>query len=208
MCERRRGSWRAWPMYGAVALALPFGTACAGVAQVPPPAVPAAPPEEARVVVPISTAAPGAVVDVEGSGYGARSLVQIGFGQPASDFSVIGEAQADSDGRVETTITVPDWAVRGRPYVVVLSGPQQRPRAVSDAFLVGLPGDSVNVVGTLTSEGIECPAMRSRGNALFTLATSQLRWGPGTRVRVRGTIAGASICMQGTTINVTSIERR
>jgi hypothetical protein len=62
----------------------------------------------------------------------------------------------------------------------------------------------VTVTGTLTREGVECPALRSDGGRLYTL-TTRGRFQPGDRVRVTGTIAQVSFCQQGTTINVRSI---
>jgi len=53
----------------------------------------------------------------------------------------------------------------------------------------------------------ECPALRNRAGTLYTLATTTLDHPVGTEVRVRGTVADASICMQGRTIVVESLER-
>jgi hypothetical protein len=67
--------------------------------------------------------------------------------------------------------------------------------------------DSITIVGTVTGEGVECPAVRTADNKLYTITApdrSQLR--PGTRVRITGTIAGISICQQGTTISAEKIE--
>lgn len=71
-------------------------------------------------------------------------------------------------------------------------------------------GDSeetpVIVVGTLTDEGVECPALRDDGGELYTLTGDLKGFGPGDRVRVTGSVAQISFCMQGTTIGVESIE--
>lgn len=69
------------------------------------------------------------------------------------------------------------------------------------------PGQTVTIVGTVTDEGVECPAVRSADGQIYTIATrdrQQLR--AGARVRVTGTIAEMSFCMQGTTISPTKIE--
>jgi hypothetical protein len=179
---------------------------------VEPPADPTPPgdpaPGELQVSVPASTVAPGESMTVRASGFPANASVHIGFGQPRSDYSVVTHATADAQGRVETTIDVPSWSMRGHPYVVVVTESEQAPSAVSEPFVVGRPGDTVRTPGTLTDEGVECPAMRGPNGTLYTLAVSDLQWGPGTEVMVEGTIAEVSICMQGTTLNVESIERR
>jgi hypothetical protein len=192
-------------------VSLLFAAACAPL-ELPPEApgtpAPPGPPGEARVTVATATASPGAQIDVRGSGLPANQTVDVGFGMPASDYSVLRRVQTDAQGELATQIEVPDWAMRGHAYVVVLAPHGEAPRAVSDAFVVGQGGDDVTVEGTLTDEGVECPALRGPGNALYTLAVGDLQYDPGTRVRVEGTIAEVSTCMQGTTIQVRSIERR
>ena len=64
----------------------------------------------------------------------------------------------------------------------------------------------VTVTGTLTGDGVECPAMEGDDGALYTLAGDIGSFGPGDRVRVTGEIAEMSFCMQGTTIQVQAIE--
>jgi len=65
----------------------------------------------------------------------------------------------------------------------------------------------VRVVGTLTDEGVECPAMRGDDGTLYTLGPRELVRGEvGDRVRVVGRIAEGSICMQGTSLVIESFE--
>ncbi|HEV7275149.1 MAG TPA: LysM peptidoglycan-binding domain-containing protein [Devosiaceae bacterium] len=67
--------------------------------------------------------------------------------------------------------------------------------------------DSVRVTGTLTSEGVECPALRGDNGRLYTLAADDdLGFDPGDRVTVEGTLAEVSFCMQGRTIDVDRIR--
>lgn len=63
------------------------------------------------------------------------------------------------------------------------------------------------ITGTVTDEGVECPAVRTADGRLYTVATAdreKLR--PGTRVRITGEIAQISTCQQGTTISAERIE--
>ncbi len=70
-------------------------------------------------------------------------------------------------------------------------------------FFPNPPGQNrVNVVGTLTNQGVECRMLRADNGVVYSL--TGLPWGyrPGDRVRVRGEIAEMSTCMQGQTIRV------
>lgn len=70
---------------------------------------------------------------------------------------------------------------------------------------IGDPGAPLAVKGTLTTEGVECPAMRDAQGTLYTLAGGSGRFRPGDEVCVRGRRAEVSFCMQGITIAVDSI---
>jgi hypothetical protein len=65
--------------------------------------------------------------------------------------------------------------------------------------------DTLAIKGTLTSEGVECPAMRGDDGVLYTLAGSLGNFRPGDKVCVRGKRAEVSYCMQGITVTVESI---
>ncbi|HEX2834070.1 MAG TPA: DUF5818 domain-containing protein [Thermoanaerobaculia bacterium] len=64
----------------------------------------------------------------------------------------------------------------------------------------------ITVTGTISDEGVECLALRGDDGKLYTLGRPRNPPASGQRVRVTGTIAETSICMQGTTINVETIE--
>lgn len=66
----------------------------------------------------------------------------------------------------------------------------------------------VVVTGTLTDEGVECPALRGDDGQLYTLTGAALDGiETGDRLRVRGSVAELSYCMQGRTIDVGAVER-
>ena len=67
-------------------------------------------------------------------------------------------------------------------------------------------GGQVTVEGVLTDEGVTCPALRGDDGELYTLAGDIGDLGPGQRVRVSGQVPEASICMQGTTIEIEDIS--
>lgn len=67
--------------------------------------------------------------------------------------------------------------------------------------------EPLTVTGALTEEGVECQALRGDDGDLYTLTGDLEGFGPGDRVRVVGRPARFSFCMQGTTLEVESVER-
>jgi len=67
-------------------------------------------------------------------------------------------------------------------------------------------GGVVTVRGTLTDEGVECPALRDRSGKLYTLTGSLGDFHRGDKVCVHGRLAEVSYCMQGITVNVEWIK--
>ena len=67
--------------------------------------------------------------------------------------------------------------------------------------------DQVQIVGTLTDDGIACPALRAADGNLYTLTPGdwQTSFTVGDVVCVRGTIAAVGVCQQGTTIAVETV---
>lgn len=63
------------------------------------------------------------------------------------------------------------------------------------------------VEGTLTNEGVECPALRAEDGTLYTLAGDLQGFEEGDRVYVEGTEPDISTCLQGTTLAVRSIRK-
>lgn len=65
--------------------------------------------------------------------------------------------------------------------------------------------DEACVVGTLTNEGIECPAMQTIRGDVYTLVGDLDGNEAGSLVCVCGAEADTSTCMQGTTLEVSRI---
>jgi hypothetical protein len=66
-------------------------------------------------------------------------------------------------------------------------------------------GKPLRVTGRLT-QGVECPALRTADGKIYTLAGNLKGWKTGDRVTVTGTLAQASTCQQGTTIDVKDVR--
>jgi len=81
--------------------------------------------------------------------------------------------------------------------------------ALLSAFAQAQTSRAVAVTGTLTDAGVQCQAVQGDDGVLYTIrrtpAVRQLR--AGDRIKVTGAIAELSICQQGVTIDVTTIER-
>jgi hypothetical protein len=67
------------------------------------------------------------------------------------------------------------------------------------------PADEVVVVGTITAEGVECPALRAEDGTLYTLTGLPRKVSVGERLQVVGRTLLVSTCQQGITIGVTWI---
>jgi Protein of unknown function (DUF5818) len=66
----------------------------------------------------------------------------------------------------------------------------------------------LKITGRLTTEGVECQAMRGDDGRLYTLIGDNLgRLNLDDRVYVEGTKVEMSHCMQGTTLDVRVIRR-
>src|ERR671930_274678 len=81
---------------------------------------------------------------------------------------------------------------------LALLGASRCEKPPEDAHLEPL----VIVKGTLTGEGVECPALRDQGGILYTLAGSIGSFRTGDRVCVKGHRVPVSSCQQGITIAV------
>ena len=89
--------------------------------------------------------------------------------------------------------------------------PAQLQRAGSQGAgqTAGAPaGERVTVTGVMTGEGVECPVLRGDDGKLYALLGDIGDVREGDRVEVTGRVAEMSFCMQGTPLEVASIERR
>ncbi len=153
---------------------------------------------------------PNAKVLVTARGLPGGTPVTISAGPPRSALEAIIHARTSDRGVLDTEVLIPDWAIAIDRLVFVVETEDGRVRLTSEPLIVehgaSDHGDRIIVTGTLSKEGVECPALRGDDGRLYTLSRHDLgALGPGDRVRVEGTIADVSTCMQGTTITVTSI---
>jgi LysM repeat protein len=155
---------------------------------------------------------PGTVVQVTASGFRASASLRLMAGAKVATLLEFQKVTTDARGNASASVRIPDWASGPGTLVFAFETLDGRLRAVTDTFRVGVvpapppPPQDVRVVGTLTREGVECPAMRGDDGKLYTLTGGNVGdFFPGDRVRVDGRVAQVSICQQGTTISVTRI---
>ena len=165
----------------------------------------------ANLTVAPAEAGPGAGVMLTAIGLPGDAKVKLGFGPPrrrhhgdrhgghlrprddrsGGDRSRLGQARRTMVFTAETD----DGRVRliSETVTIVAPGPP--------------PGTAVSVTGTLSSEGVECPALRGDDGKLYTLADPAAGgFKPGDRVHVTGEVAGMSTCMQGITLTAPTIS--
>jgi hypothetical protein len=93
--------------------------------------------------------------------------------------------------------------------LLIISACAQATAPDATAKEASVTSDSMTVLGTLTSEGVECQAMREdKTNLLYTLTGNLGAFKAGDPVTVTGRIAEMSKCMQGKTIVVKTITAR
>lgn len=67
-------------------------------------------------------------------------------------------------------------------------------------------GDTLNLVGTLVSGGVECQLFQADGGGKYTLVGDLDGFENGDRVRISGEVVDVSFCMQETTLAVETIR--
>lgn len=162
-----------------------------------------------RVEVSPRQAAPGAEVRVTAWGLPPDTEMVIGAGPSDSDWRTLKTVTSTSRGRVEDSIRLPEAAAGAEQMIIVLAAADRGPAASAPIELtaadVGPGAAPVVVTGTLSNEGVECPALRADDGTLYTLAGGAKGFTPGARVRVTGRPVDASVCMQGRTLSVEEI---
>lgn len=199
-----------------LAMAVMLGLACGATTGTPGSSDDDPAPSPTLEVSP-SSGAPESEVLLEGRHLPPRERVGIGAGPPASEYEVFDHSTTDDRGALEVSARVPSWAEPGDSVVFALDLPGESGSVLAEPFRVVTkaeeeeepPSDEIAVTGALTDEGVECPALRGDDDRLYTLTGADLgELQAGDRVRVRGSVARFSYCMQGTTIEVREIERR
>ena len=150
----------------------------------------------------------GTAVTLETRDLPALTPIYLGIGATRSSFEVLSELVTDERGEMSEVVRIPTWATTDRTHFFVLVDVYFRPLAVSDAFHVTAADGTMTRRGRVTSEGVECLTLREdESEELYSLTGDTDGLATGDTAVVAATIADASVCMQGTTLQVTRVER-
>jgi hypothetical protein len=155
-----------------------------------------------------SSGPPGTVVTLRTTNLPGATPVRIGVGAIRFGFEEVAQTLTSNRGAIELTVEVPAWARNDLAHFFIVFDFYFVPIALSHVFHVTDPDGIIVREGTITNEGVECPALRGEDGVLYTLAGNAAELNAGDEVVVRGTLAETSFCMQGTTIQVETTTRR
>jgi hypothetical protein len=148
---------------------------------------------------------PGTEVTIFTENLPLQAKVHLGVGATRTGFEALIEAEQGMWGEVSGTITIPETAPWDRAVLLVAFDAIFAPIGLSDPFHVTRPDGILQRTGEITGEGVECLAMRDTDEFLYTLIGSTDGLEPGAQVVIEGRYVEASICMQGTTIEVVRV---
>ncbi|MBN8994092.1 MAG: hypothetical protein J0H94_02625 [Rhizobiales bacterium] len=159
------------------------------------------------VLVSVPQGPSGATITLQVRGFPGDAPVDV-LAEPAGGTATaIAHGTTSNRGDAFIDVTIPKAPDDGQNLTFVVATGDGRVSVRSELFNVVAAGAAVSVTGTLTKEGVECPAMRGDDGRLYTLIPPALgKLGPGDRVHVEGSVAEMTMCQQGTTVVVTKIE--
>ncbi len=91
---------------------------------------------EPTVVVTPQTVAPGETVQIVAQGFPPDAVIELGIGRPNSEYDVVGDASADSAGRVDTSMTIPAFVEPEDQWVIVVATQDHATKAISSVLQV------------------------------------------------------------------------
>jgi len=145
---------------------------------------------------------PGTVVTIFTENLPLQAKVHVGVGATRTGFEALHEAEQGMWGEVSATITIPETAPSDRAVLLVAFDAIFAPIGLSDPFHVTTADGVLQRTGEITDEGVECLAMRDTDGFLYTLIGNVEGLGTGDSVVIEARYVEASICMQGTTLEV------
>lgn len=135
-----------------------------------------------------------------------QAKVHVGVGATRTGFEALAEGDQGMWGEVSGIITIPETAPYDRALMIVAFDAIFAPIGLSDPFHVTRPDGTLQRTGVITSEGVECLAMRDGDDFLYTLVGNTDGLAAGDSVVIEARYVETSICQQGTTLEV--IEAR
>lgn len=148
----------------------------------------------------------GAKVTVTVRDLTGRTPIVVGFGGIGSPHEILGEGVSDDDGLVRVETEIPTWVEPGRTYLFYMAYADQRPVRFADPFLVTEADGTVQVQGTVGTDG-SCITLRMSDTEVFGLTGEAVRdLTDGARVSVHASLAPTGACGGLLTLRVTRAE--
>lgn len=148
---------------------------------------------------------PGTEVTVFTENLPIQAAVHLGVGATRTGFEALFTAEQGMWGEVSGTITIPETAPVDRAVLLVAFDAIFAPIGLSEPFHVTRPDGTLRRTGRVTDEGVECLAFRDTDDYLYTLIGDTGDLEPGDEAVVEARYVEASICQQGTTLEVTRV---
>lgn len=148
---------------------------------------------------------PGTEVRIYTENLPIQAAVHLGVGATRTGFEALYTAEQGMWGEVSGTITIPETAPWDRAVLLVAFDAIFAPIGLSEPFHVTREDGTLRRTGEVTDEGVECLAFRDSDGYLYTLIGETEGLEPGDSVVVEARYVEASICQQGTTLEVTRL---
>ena len=148
----------------------------------------------------------GTRVSINTGGLPAITPTRIGLGAAQFGFEEIGQELTTERGRIDMSVTVPEWAHLDRPTVFIVFDFYFRPLALSNYFHATDENGILTRRGQLIHVGEPCSVLFGEFGDVYALDGEQGDWEEGTEVVVQGILSESSPCLHETTISVRSIR--
>ena len=152
------------------------------------------------------------------SGFPPRAALEIGFARTGNRIRTVETARTDAEGTATLRLPLPADLDAGQSAAVLVSTPDGSVAAATERFMVRsqplaradgpAAEEPVVVSGMTTEEGVGCATMRDAQGKRYNLLGAVADYEPGTPVRIIGFPTRSGGCGEGTTLDVTQIERR
>ncbi|MDX1494747.1 MAG: hypothetical protein R3253_11835 [Longimicrobiales bacterium] len=148
---------------------------------------------------------PGTEVTVYTENLPIQAAVHLGVGATRTGFEALFTAEQGMWGEVSGTITIPETAPVDRAVLLVAFDAIFAPIGLSEPFHVTRADGTLRRTGEVTDEGVVCLAFGDGDGYLYTLIGDTGDLEPGDEATVEARYVEASICQQGTTLEVTRV---
>ena len=148
----------------------------------------------------------GTRVSIETGGLPAITPTRIGLGAAQFGFEEIGQELTTQRGRLDMTVTVPEWAHLDQPTVFIVFDFYFRPLALSNYFHATDRDGILTRRGQLIHVGEPCSVLLGEFGDLYALDGEDGDREVGEEVIVQGVLTESSPCLHETTISVRSMR--